>query len=67
MSIATRKYTAQATSSAMKSNVTAAADSTDLTGIIDVAVFVAKTATNKLYIINALKGVIQKIEEETAP
>lgn len=67
MSTATRKYTCAASSSAMKGNVTAASDSTDLTSGIDIAVFVAKSATNKQQIINSLLGVIQTIVQETSP
>lgn len=67
MATATTKYTCAATSSGMKGNVTAASDTTDLTSGIDIAVFIAKTATNKKQIINSLLGVIQKITEEASP
>lgn len=67
MATATRKYTAEATSSSMKDKVTSATDSTDLTAGIDVAVFVAKTATNKDNIVNTLEAIIHKIIEETSP
>lgn len=64
MATATRLYTAEARADAMKDKVTAAADSTSLGSGIDVAVYVAKTATNKAAIINTLQAVIQKITEE---
>ena len=67
MATATRLYTAEATSSGMKSTITAAADTTVLGSGIDVAVYVAKTAVNKANIIRTLEGVIQKVTEETAP
>jgi hypothetical protein len=67
MATATRLYTAEATSSGMKSTVTAAADTTVLGSGIDVAVYVSKTATNKAAIIRTLEAVIQKVTEETSP
>ena len=67
MATATQKYTSEATSSGMKSNVTAAADSTVLGSGIDVTVFVAKTGTNKREIIATLESIVQKITEETSP
>jgi len=66
MATATRLYTAEAKLSSMKDSITAAADSTSLGSGIDVAVYVAKTATNKAAIINTLTAVIQKITEETS-
>jgi hypothetical protein len=51
----------------MKSVVTAAVDSTVLGAGIDISVFVAKTATNKRDLANALEAVIQKLLEETSP
>lgn len=67
MATATRIYTAEATSSAMKDKVTAGADSTVLGANIDVRVLVAKTATNKEALLLALDAVKQKIMEETSP
>lgn len=66
MATATTKYTSEAKEGAMKDSITAASDSTNLGSGIDVAVFVAKTATNKAAIINTLNAVIQKITEEAA-
>lgn len=67
MATATRKYTCEATATAMKTSVTAASDSTSLGAGVDVQVLVAKTATNKMYLVNALAAIIQKITEETSP
>lgn len=67
MATATRKYTCAAASSGMKGQVTAAADSTDLTAGIDVQVIVAKTTTNKNQIANALDAIKQRVLEETSP
>lgn len=67
MATATRKYTCEATSSAMKDKVTSASDTTDLGAGIDVQVIVAKTATNKENVIMALDAVKQKLLEENSP
>lgn len=67
MATATRLYTTEAKSSGMKGQVTAAADTTVLGSGIDVAVYVAKTATNKKQIIFALESILQKVIEETSP
>jgi hypothetical protein len=67
MATATRKYTCEATASAMPDKVTAASDSTVLGAGIDVSVFVAKTATNKENVINALTAIINKMVTETSP
>jgi hypothetical protein len=67
MATATRIYTAEASSSSMKSAVTSASDSTVLGANIDVRVLVAKTATNKDQIVTTLQAVIQKIIEENSP
>jgi len=67
MATATRKYTCEATSSAMKDKITAAVDSTVLGAGIDVQVLVSKTATNKRDILNALEAISNKITEETSP
>ena len=67
MATATRIYTSEAGSSGMKGQVTSASDSTVLGANIDVRVLVAKTATNKGEIVDALGAIIQRIIEEPSP
>lgn len=67
MATATRKYTCEAGNSGMPSMVTSVSDSTVLGAGIDVQVLVAKTATNKQQILNALEATINKITTETSP
>lgn len=66
MATATHLYTSAAASSGMKGQVTAATDTTSLGSGIDVSVFVAKTATNKVQILAALDAIKQKISEEAS-
>lgn len=66
MATATRLYTSAAASSGMKGQITAAVDATVLGAGIDVAVYVAKTATNKNQLKNALEAIQQLIVQETA-
>ena len=66
MATGTDIYTAEAKLSAMKSDVTSAADTTVLGAGNDVQVIVAKTATNKAAILNTLDAVRQKLVEEIA-
>jgi hypothetical protein len=67
MATATRKYTGEATSSAMKDKITSVSDSTVLGAGIDIQVLVAKTATNKEQLLMALDAVKQRVLEETSP